>query len=182
MSVVVSNKLLVVLLGLCAAAVVGGFLLGRVMPCGLEQCATGPSSGMVDARLGDGDGALSLVVGGRSMKPVTPGASVPLDVTLTNPNDFAVRAGRVAVEIHAVRAPRSTRARACTADDFSISPASSTLEVDVAAQQTTALSAAGVPRADWPAVAMLDTATNQDGCKGATVKLRYAATGTQVLK
>jgi hypothetical protein len=35
------------------------------------------------------------------------------------------------------------------------------------------LSQAGVPPADWPTIAMLDTASDQDGCAGAVLALHY---------
>jgi hypothetical protein len=32
----------------------------------------------------------------------------------------------------------------------------------------------------WPAVGMVDRPVNQDGCKGASVTLRYEASGVEV--
>ena len=47
----------------------------------------------------------------------------------------------------------------------------------VPAATTVRLSDLGVARASWPTLAMVDRAADQDGCKGAAVRLSFTATG-----
>jgi hypothetical protein len=42
---------------------------------------------------------------------------------------------------------------------------------------TSDLAKLGVPAASWPRLTMLNRSVNQDGCKGAVVRLRFKARG-----
>jgi hypothetical protein len=50
-------------------------------------------------------------------------------------------------------------------------------ELLLPAGTTRTLSDLGVPAAELPAVRMLNTSENQDGCKNATLRYTYSATG-----
>ena len=48
----------------------------------------------------------------------------------------------------------------------------------VGAYESTSLSARGIPSSQWPQIRMLNTAANQDGCKGATLTLSFTGSST----
>lgn len=115
-----------------------------------------------------------LGISGDRTNPLFPGASVPLDLILTNPHDFDLRVVRLRVNVR----PRTSQ-RACsgTADyavrqyagpsPFVMHPGSRRLSTIV-------------PDRDlWPQIAMHDLPSNQDACKGATLALDYTATATR---
>jgi hypothetical protein len=56
----------------------------------------------------------------------------------------------------------------------------SDLVVTVAAHRSTTPLAEEVLQMSWPEVVMLDSSANQDGCKGASLRLRYTASGRRV--
>lgn len=159
-----------------ALLLAAGLYLGRQLACRHDRCAAGPSASM--QRL-DVDGPAAITIAGRTVRPMSPGVRVPLNLTLTNTQDVSLTADHLAVTIKRVRAPRATARRGCTVRDFSVVQAAATLTVELGAGQTTTLRSQRVPSEAWPQIAMVDSATNQDGCKGASLSLRYAATGTQ---
>lgn len=52
----------------------------------------------------------------------------------------------------------------------------------IPAHSTRRLSSLGVAPARWPRVAMLDRAVNQDGCKHATLDLRFDGMATEAAR
>ena len=46
----------------------------------------------------------------------------------------------------------------------------------LAASRTRSLTDLGFPQSQWPQVGMVNRPVNQDGCKGATVTLKYTGT------
>ena len=82
------------------------------------------------------------------------------------------------VRVRGVSAPNAEHAHPCTLDDFTVDQVSSGIKITLAARATSTLSSLGLPRATWPAVGMLERSVDQDGCKGASLTLGYAASGT----
>lgn len=160
-----------------ALVLVAGMYLGRHLACLQDRCASGPGD---SAQARGIEGPAPITIGGLASRPMTPGVRMPLNLTLTNTQDVAMTADHLAVTIEQVRAPRATARLVCTVRDFAVVQAASRLSVTLGARQTTTLRGEQVPPAAWPTIGMVDSATNQDGCKGASLRLRYAATGTQV--
>jgi hypothetical protein len=110
---------------------------------------------------------------------LSPGVSRPLDLTLSNPNKKPLSVTNLTVSVQTVT--RTSYAIAyrlpCGADDYAITQYSGPYPLTVPAGRSASLSGLGVPSAAWPKVAMLDTATNQDGCKGAALALAYSGSG-----
>jgi hypothetical protein len=117
---------------------------------------------------------------GQTRWPLSPGASAPLNLHLTNPNRFALSVGHLRVTLRQVHGPRIDRRHPCGVSDFRVRQASQGLEVALAAHGTTSLRRAHVRKALWPRVMMRNRAVNQDGCKAARLRLRFTATGTRV--
>lgn len=81
--------------------------------------------------------------------------------------------------VRPVHAPRATGSLPCSASDFRIRRFSGTYPVPVPANRTTRLSALGVGLAERPQITMLNRPSNQNGCQGAMISLRYTGTATQ---
>ena len=81
------------------------------------------------------------------------------------------------VELRLVDAPAADTRHPCTLEDFTVTQPAGDLELTLAARASQRLSDLSLPGTRWPQVGMVDSAANQDGCKGATLTLEYAATG-----
>ena len=145
------------------------------------------SSGEGAGASGTGDGtsgvagavsSSAFTISGNVAKPVSPGVMARLDLTFTNPNDVPMSVTDLSVTVRKVTAPNADDAHPCVVGDFAVGKASSSIKITVAARATSALSSLGLPPGAWPQVGMLDRPANQDGCKGASLTLGYAASGT----
>lgn len=113
-------------------------------------------------------------ISGDATAPLYPGgAAAPVDLGFTNPNTFAITVSDVAVKI------AGSSSAACGASNFVVG-SQFTGTVRLASGETKSLSQLGIPQADWPRVAMVNSAASQDPCKSSSVKLSYTgeATGT----
>jgi hypothetical protein len=120
--------------------------------------------------------AAAFTIGGTLTTVLVPGRVVPLDLRLTNPRGFALGFTRLAVAIDGIRAPRASASRPCSARDFAVVQRAGSDRLRVPAGRTRTLSALGVAPARLPRVAMLNRAVNQDGCKQASLRLRFTGT------
>lgn len=119
----------------------------------------------------------SFSISGDVAEPFFPGGSAPLDLVISNPLTTDLVVSELVVEVDAVDAPNATDELPCTVDDFAVEQLPSRDHLVVAAGTTAALTELGVAVEDLPSVLMLDTASNQDGCKGASFVLAYSAVG-----
>lgn len=134
------------------------------------------SAGTEGAELADPSG--SFTIAGDVTEPISPGVMVPLDLKITNPHDVTLVVTDLHVRIRDVSAPSSDTVRPCHVGDFAVTQTAPDFEVTVEPGATLTLSSAGLPRTEWPQVGMINRPVNQDGCKGATLTLAYAASGT----
>jgi hypothetical protein len=102
----------------------------------------------------------------------------PINLEVTNPYDIPLLVTDVSVTVRDLSAPHADRDTPCVIGDYAVDQASSHLVVTVAARATRSLDDLGVAPGTWPRVGMVDRPVNQDGCKGASLTLDYAATGT----
>jgi hypothetical protein len=92
-----------------------------------------------------------------------------LDFTINNSSDGPQRINSVVVSISDVTAPGT-----CSAADFDIDQPNTGAFVDLPVGDTTFTSGAGGDVANTGAqVSMINSASNQDGCKGATLEFTY---------
>jgi hypothetical protein len=116
------------------------------------------------------------ITGGLGQQLV-PGARVPLNLALTNPNNFTLQVTGIAVSVD-----HQTSAAGCDgADNFSAGqiPANR-YPLSLPANSTRTLGQLGVSDGDKPAVTMNDLVTvNQDACKGVTVYFNYSGGATK---
>lgn len=119
----------------------------------------------------------SFDLGGSLAVALRPGKAVPLDLSVRNTTGRDLQVVDLVVSIAAVDAPRATDALPCSARDFLVRQASDDRHLDVDAGQRRALAEAGWPESARPSITMIDSATNQDGCKDAVLELAYTARG-----
>ena len=120
-------------------------------------------------------GTFSIAAG--TTQTLSPGRSVPLDVTIINPERQNLTVSHLTVTIRRVTAPGATSAHPCTAADFAVTQAERDLRIPVPALSSVALHDLTRTATELPHITMLDSASNQDGCKTATVTLAYTAEG-----
>jgi hypothetical protein len=168
-----SNTRLVVAVGMITALVLG------IVAWWLTRPAAPPSAE------GDGWGAIRrpstpVTIRGDILGPIRPGSMVPLNLSFENPNDFDLALDQVTVKVMTVTAPRADATHACTVADFEIRQPAPGVELKLEGKRTQDLRGMGVQSSQWPAVGMIDRPVNQDGCKGARLRLRYEAKGLEV--
>jgi hypothetical protein len=106
---------------------------------------------------------------------LSPGASQPLSLTISNPFDFALRVTSLTVTAR----PGSTQAGCDGPANLLITQsntAGGSISIVVPARGSVTLPAQG---ATTPTVTMLDLPTNQDACKGAIFSADFSGTGVQ---
>jgi hypothetical protein len=137
--------------------------------------ASGTSAG-ADAQLRAGG---PFTISGGPSVALAPGATAPIDLMVQNTTDQDLRVGSLTVSISKIDAPAATTALPCGRDDFVVEQSSSDLVLVLRAGERRTLSNAGRAPSALPRITMTDSAANQDGCKDAVVRLRYAATSTE---
>ena len=157
-------------LGLAAATLLAS-TAWFLWPRGADPTAESGGEVRVDGR------SASITISGEADAPIVIGAMVPLDLTLGNPNEFEVSINRIAVTVMSVDAPLADTRHPCSVADFEVRELSEPVVLTLKGKTSHNLSALGVTRVQWPAVGMVSTAMNQDGCKGAVLSLAYQASG-----
>ena len=163
-----------------ALALAGGFVLVRLFAGGPTVADDG-SGGVAGTGVAELRGSsTSFSIAGRAAEPISPGVLVPLDLEFTNSHDSPMSVTDLTVSVQRVSAPQADDFHPCAVGDFAVEQASRSLEINVPAGAPHTLTSLGLPRAEWPQVAMLNRSVNQDGCKGASLTLDYTASGTLV--
>lgn len=142
--------------------------------CGPASRATAATG---DALLPTGS---SFTISGDVSSAIRPGELVALNLTLDNASDLDLAIDRITVAVVGINAPLADTDHPCTAADFQVRELSGGVVVRLARNSVDNLSGLQVPKANWPAVGMLNRPVNQDGCKGASLTLNYEASGTEV--
>ncbi len=117
-------------------------------------------------------------ISGNLYPHLSPGATAPLNLTINNPTNKDLALTSLSVAITAInRTPAAVAAGLpCTAADYVVTNYSGPYPL-TAKVGTWTLEKLLVDEAHWPKIAMLDTTSNQDGCKGATVQFAYSGAG-----
>jgi hypothetical protein len=115
-----------------------------------------------------------FTISGNLVDQMEVGATLPLDLMLTNPNTFAIRVSRLAVELGRIDATHSTCSVSANFTRVQFSGNYAQLVVPASASVT--LSSLSIPSRDWPQIGMLDTSFEQNACLGATMTLEYSGT------
>jgi len=172
----VARRRFVLVFALAVLAMLLGMLLLVAVESGPTAGTAIAGDGTGDAGLGDPSAPFTIV--GNATEPISPGASAPLDLKLTNTQDLPMWVTELSVRVQKVSAPNADDAHPCAIADFTVGQASRSMKISVAAGATSTLSSLGFARATWPQVGMLERSVNQDGCKEASLTLGYTASGT----
>jgi hypothetical protein len=119
---------------------------------------------------------VKVKVTGTAQGQLRPGSTAPVLLTFKNPNRRLVQMKRVRVKIVGITAPYADATHACTTADFAVRQMSRRV-FHLPARRTVDLNTLRLPVSDWPVLVMLDRPVNQDGCKGAELRLRFKARG-----
>lgn len=111
-------------------------------------------------------------ISGSADRVLTPGSeSGAINLAITNPFNAAMTVTNLGVVVS------GTDKTGCGANNYQVTAYGGPASLTVPANSTRTLLQLGVPRAQWPAVQLVDLPVNQDACKGATVQLAYSGTG-----
>jgi hypothetical protein len=102
-----------------------------------------------------------------------PGRSEPLELRLSNPNDFAIEVIDLRIRIRP-----STSVQSCGAANYFVSQYSGPYPLRLLPGNTT-LGELGSDPSLWPRVGMRDLPINQDACKNARITLDYRGTAVR---
>jgi len=110
---------------------------------------------------------------------LSPGRSLPLDLTLANPNKKSLSVTNLTVTVQSITRTQYAVSHSlpCTSADYAVTQYSGPYPLTVPGSGSASLSSLGVASSAWPQIKMLDTTTNQDGCKSATLTLAYSGSG-----
>ena len=109
---------------------------------------------------------------------LAPGLTRPLGLAFSNPNSQPLSITNLSVTLTGVTrtADAVSKGLPCTVADYAVTQYSGPYPL-VAPVGASSLASLAVPSSQWPKVSMLDTAANQDGCKGATLQMAYSGSG-----
>ena len=119
----------------------------------------------------------SVAISGSAVAPLSPGFSAPIDLAFTNPYAFPVTLTELHVAVGGITTAHAANGRTCNAAEFGVLQADN-LQITLAAGGTRSLGGESIPKAHWPHIRMHDLPANQDGCKTASLILRYTSTWT----
>ena len=124
-----------------------------------------------------------FTISGNLVGLLVPGSMLPLELSLTNPNKKSLSVTNLSVTVQSVT--RTSLAIAqhqpCLIGDYAVVQYSGPYPLVVPGSSTKplTLSQLGVASSNqWPQIKFLNTTSNQDGCKGATLSLSYSGSGT----
>jgi hypothetical protein len=128
------------------------------------------------------NGGLSAAfqIQGDAMGTVSPGITVPLDLRFTNPHVEPMTVTHLRVSVRKLIAPGADRDHPCTVSDYRLTQIAGSVAIRLPPSATTGFRDLQIQQKRWPQVGMIYGAKNQDGCRGATLKLGYTAFGTLV--
>jgi hypothetical protein len=114
-----------------------------------------------------------------SLSGLAPGLTVPVNLTVTNPNKKTLSVTNLTVTVQSVT--RTSYAvshnQPCGTTDYAVTQFTGPYPLTIAGNGSASLSSLGVASSAWSKVTMIDRPMNQDGCKGASVTLAYSGSG-----
>jgi hypothetical protein len=121
----------------------------------------------------------AFTISGNLTDLLSPGASLPLDLALTNPNKKQISISNLTVTLSGVVRTQAAIAanKPCGLADYAIVQYTGPYPLTVTGSSTAKLSQLNASPAAFPHVLMRNTTSNQDGCKGATLNLTYSGSG-----
>jgi len=115
----------------------------------------------------------AFTISGNLSDLLAPGAELPLELSLTNPNKKSISVTNLSVTLKSV-APASDAVGSCTLSDYAVVQYIGPYPLVVPGSSTKTLTQLYIDDRQKPQIKFLDTSLNQDGCKGATLQLSYS--------
>lgn len=146
---------------------------------GSGQDATGKTQyGYASVQFGIVSNGKAFSISGDAASQLAPGVSRTLGLAFSNPNNQSLSVTNLSVTIASISQTATAKAQGlpCTAADFAIAQYSGPYPLALPSGSSS-LTSLGVASSQWPKISMLDTAANQDGCKGASLVLTYSGSG-----
>jgi hypothetical protein len=134
------------------------------------------SSWAGDGTAEDGVSAAFRIEGNATV-PISPGVSAPLDLRFTNPHQVPMRVTALKVTLRTLTTPEANAKHPCTMDDYRLIQIKESVKITLPSNDMVGFQDLNIPRAAWPRVAMRNRDVNQDGCRGAKLRLDYTAFG-----
>jgi len=121
----------------------------------------------------------SFAISGNLEGLLAPGRTLPLQLSLTNPNKKSLSVTNLSVTLQSVTRTKSAigHGQPCTIGDYAVSQYSGGYPLVIPGSTTMNLTQLGVSSGQRPQIQFLNTSVNQDGCKGATLQLSYSGSG-----
>jgi hypothetical protein len=128
------------------------------------------------------NGGLSAAfqIKGDASAPLSPGITVPLDLRFINPHVEPMVVTHLRVTVRKLTAPGADDDHPCSVNDYQVTQIASSVEIRLPPEATTSLADLDIPEKKRPQIGMVYGTSNQDGCRGATLKLSYTAFGRLV--
>jgi len=124
--------------------------------------------------------APSFTISGNLAVPLSPGVRRQLNLSISNRNPFRLSVTKLTVTLQRISAPNADATHPCKVTDFAARQLQRPYKFIVRSHHVVNLRRLGLPRSQWPAISMLDTPVNQDGCKGVTLKLTYTGVAKRI--
>jgi len=121
-----------------------------------------------------------FTISGNLSTRLTPGATLPLELALTNPNKKSLSVTNLSVTLLSLTRTQFAinSGQSCKIADYGVTQYSGPYPLVIPGSSSPILlSTLGVPSTQWPKISFRDTSSNQDGCKGATLALSYSGSG-----
>lgn len=121
----------------------------------------------------------SFAISGNLEGLLAPGRTLPLQLSLTNPNKKSLSVTNLSVTLQSVTRTKSAigHGQPCTIGDYAVSQYSGGYPLVMPGSTTMNLTQLGVSSRQRPQIQFVNTLENQDGCKGATLSLSYSGSG-----
>jgi hypothetical protein len=111
-------------------------------------------------------------IAGNADRVLAPGSEPgAINLAITNPFGATMTVTGLGVTVTGTDKP------GCGTENYAVTAYSGPATLTIPPNTTRTLQQLGVPRAQWPQVAMLNLPANQDACKGATLQLHHSGTG-----
>jgi hypothetical protein len=108
----------------------------------------------------------------------SPGVSQVVNVSITNPNSFAITVTGITATVSPTTIKNSLPNPACNGSTNLVVSRQFSGSIVIPANSTKTLQALGVAQSAWPQLTMPNLATNQDACKGTSFTITYSGTAT----
>jgi hypothetical protein len=110
-----------------------------------------------------------------------PGASVPMNVSISNPFSFPIKVTSISVQPKAATTKNGQPNPSCDGTvNLTLTHQFTGSPVTIAAGATRSLSQLGVVSTNWPLLTMPNLPVNQDACKATSFAFDYTGTATEV--